>query len=110
MATASQVLPARERPWTLIGRCRVRSGINNHDACPRWAVCGRCLTHWLDELRWEWEWQSWSARLDLSNINRPYVQVDEQRPITWVALSYGNGNSDPVCSVEWNRRGGDFRV
>jgi hypothetical protein len=41
--------------------------------------------------------------VDLANLNRPYVQVDEERK--WAEVAYGNGNSDPVLSVAWLRRG-----
>lgn len=65
---------------------------------------GRCVNHWLEQWRYEHQGTRVSATLDLSNINRPYLMVDDSRPVEWVALSFGNGNSDPVWSVTLSRK------
>jgi len=33
-------------------------------------------------------------------LNLPRVMVDECRPRRWWSLSWGNGNSDPVWSID----------
>lgn len=57
-------------------------------------------------MRWQREgrdhWVTWTA--DLSNINRPYLMVDDDRQLAgrlprWASFQYGNGNSDPVLSL-----------
>jgi hypothetical protein len=71
--------------------------------CHHRAIFGYCVEHWLDRWRWEWKGKHWHAELDLSNLNRPYLVIDESRPIEFIALSYGNGNSDPVWSISLSR-------
>lgn len=87
-------------------RCKYRLPWNAEWRCHHvgW-LFGRCFNHWLEQWRWEHSgtWGGWG--LDLSNLNRPYVMYDKDHRIPeWVALSYGNGNSDPVWFIEVHRR------
>lgn len=67
-------------------------------------LVGLCIEHALERLRWEWRPGPFTFRLDLSNINRPYVQVDDDRPRRWASIEFGNGNSDPVASIYFRWR------
>lgn len=85
-------------------QCRQRYSWNPRYQCHRRPVFGFCVEHWLDRCRWNWAGRWAYVTLDLSNMNRPYVQVDEDRPIEYVAVCYGAGNSDPVLMVELHRK------
>jgi hypothetical protein len=53
--------------------------------------------------RWRWELGGNLVYLtiDLSNLNLPRVMIygDDNNHVVHVALSWGNGNSDPVWSI-----------
>jgi hypothetical protein len=38
--------------------------------------------------------------LDLSNLTRPQLSIDQDRPIEYIALSWGKVGSDPLWMVE----------
>ncbi len=42
------------------------------------------------------------ADIDLTMINRPHFMLDPERK--WFAISWGNGYSDPVISIQINLR------
>lgn len=41
--------------------------------------------------------------LDWSNLQRPYLHVEWSDELDWyIAAGFGDGNSDPVCMIEWD--------
>lgn len=72
--------------------------------CANATITGVCVEHRLERYRWEHSGRRLYVTLDLSNINRPYLSIDESRPRTYVSLSWGNRNSDPVFMVELKLR------
>lgn len=86
----------------MIGRrCGFTYSWNEHYECPKRTVTGTCIAHRLERLRWERRGRNrWlTVGVDLSNLNRPYVMIDECRPPRFASIQYGNGNSDPVVDV-----------
>lgn len=87
------------------GPCRHRHPWDERYRCPRRGPFGVCIEHRLERMRWEWRCGTVDVSLDLSNINRPYLLIDnEQRPPSFVSFGFGNGNSDPAFTVTWNRK------
>lgn len=67
----------------------------------RWPVPCEWRSGWRRWLTWEWKPTSWlHLSVDLTMLNLPRVMVDECRPRRWWSLSFGNGNSDPVWSID----------
>lgn len=64
--------------------------------------CHRTWTRFTDRwFAWEWKPTRWlHVSLDLTMMNIPRVHVDECRPRRWWSLSWGNGNSDAVWSID----------
>lgn len=75
----------------------------DHRCFKRGIVLGVCIDHLLERCRWDLRLGFLRLSVDLSMINRPRLHWDECRPISWVSLDYGNGNSDPAFSVGWER-------
>jgi hypothetical protein len=90
-----------------LGECRRTYSFNPPRSgpfrCAKRGLFGLCVEHHLERLRWKWKTRRFYVEVDLGNINRPYIQIDEDRPISYVAFSYGNGYSDPVLTLQWNR-------
>lgn len=67
-----------------------------------------CVMHAVEQalnwFRFEWRWRHGYASVDLSNINRLRLSIDECRPIRYVELSWGAHGCDPVWAVGWQRR------
>ena len=63
-----------------------------------------CVEHQLERYRYEAGGDGWfSARLDLSNIIRPYVMIDgDYRIPRWASFQVGDGRSDPVASIDFH--------
>lgn len=66
-------------------------------------VFGLCVEHALERVRFSHHGRHHYVVFDASNLNRPYIQIDQDRPISYIELSWGNGNSDPAFSIGWQR-------
>lgn len=97
-------LPAAGAPVKLFRRCRERYSYLNPDfRCWRRTITGLCLDHRLERVRFERIVGSFRIELILGNLPRPRIIIDDERPIKWVAFDIGDGSSDPVFSIAWNR-------
>jgi hypothetical protein len=91
-------------------RCQHRTLVGRELCCwrPSVPVVGLCVNHAIEGAlawaRFEWSWRTFQANLDLTNINRLHLSIDEDRPVQYVSLSWGNAYSDPVWSIGWQRR------
>lgn len=66
---------------------------------------GFCTEHALDQLCCDFTLGRLSVSIDVGNVNRPYLQIDDDGDSpSWWAVSFGNGNSDPVLGINWNRK------
>jgi hypothetical protein len=88
-----------------MSRCRHRDSWGSRQQCwnRAWPIIGLCTDHTLDRCRWEWRAGPFSLLVDLSNINRPYLSIDEDWPRHYAGIEYGNHNSDPAFTLMWNR-------
>lgn len=84
--------------------CGYRSSFNPDHRCYRRGLFGRCVTHHLARCRWEWQSAHFYFSIDLSNMNRPQLNVDEERPIGYVSFDFISDGCDPVVSFGWQRR------
>lgn len=53
---------------------------------------------------WEWQGKHWRVDSDLSEVPRPYVMVDDERPRRWIAFCFGVPGHDSIIGIELRRR------
>lgn len=64
---------------------------------------GLCTSHFLDRCRWERRGRSGWVTIDLSSFSRPFVNIDEERPIGFVSVGIGMDGADPALEIGWQR-------
>jgi hypothetical protein len=62
------------------------------------------LGRFVSRLDARWRWRCLWLDIDLRMVNRPHFALDDQR--RWFAISWGNGYSDPVWSLQVGPRRG----
>lgn len=68
---------------------------------PRSATRARARRRW--QLGWDLKFgRHLHAAFCPSAINRPYLRWDRWDGGGYIGLSWGNGNSDPVWSIDWS--------